>query len=77
MRKQPLVYILARARNGTLYLGVTSNLRDRNLKHKTEFASTAWIPAFAGMTGSRESRRKLELIERTNPKWIDLWDEPL
>ena len=33
--KQPAVYILASSRNGTLYIGVTSNLRQRIADHKT------------------------------------------
>ncbi len=32
--KQPAVYLLASARNGTLYLGVTSNLVQRALQHR-------------------------------------------
>ncbi len=36
MRKQPTVYILASKRNGTLYVGVTSNLVKRIWEHKTE-----------------------------------------
>ena len=32
--KQPAVYILASQRNGTLYIGVTSNLRERIWQHK-------------------------------------------
>jgi len=34
MRKQPAVYILASKRNGTLYIGVTSNLVKRAWEHK-------------------------------------------
>ncbi len=34
MVKQPAVYILASKRNGTLYIGVTSNLVKRNWEHK-------------------------------------------
>ena len=33
--KQPCVYILASAPNGTLYIGVTSNLARRVWDHKT------------------------------------------
>ena len=32
--KQPCVYILASKRNGTLYVGVTSNLAQRTWQHK-------------------------------------------
>ncbi len=34
--KQPAVYILASSRNGTLYIGVTSNLRQRIADHKSD-----------------------------------------
>jgi len=34
--KQPCVYILASKRNGALYLGVTSNLRQRVWHHKND-----------------------------------------
>jgi len=36
--KQPSVYILASKRNGTLYLGVTSNLMRRVWQHKNDLA---------------------------------------
>jgi putative endonuclease len=36
--KQPCVYILASRRNGTLYLGVTSNLMKRIWQHKNDLA---------------------------------------
>lgn len=34
--KQPTVYILACKRNGTLYIGVTSNLAKRGWEHKNK-----------------------------------------
>ncbi len=34
MPKQPAVYVLSNKRNGTLYAGVTSDLRKRVWEHK-------------------------------------------
>jgi putative endonuclease len=37
MAKQPAVYVLASKRNGTLYVGVTSDLQQRAWVHKNDF----------------------------------------
>jgi len=37
--KQPAVYILASRRNGTLYIGVTSNLIQRIWQHKNDLVA--------------------------------------
>ncbi len=42
MAKQPAVYILASKRNGTLYIGVTSDLVKRVWQHKNE-VSTGFV----------------------------------
>lgn len=39
MIKQPTLYILASQRNGTLYIGVTSNLAKRIYEHKNHIFS--------------------------------------
>ena len=39
MEKQPCVYLLSSGRNGTLYLGVTSNLVGRVWQHREHLAA--------------------------------------
>jgi putative endonuclease len=92
--KQPAVYIMANRRNGTLYVGVTSDLVQRTWQHREglvdgftsrygckllvwfEFAGT--MDAAIGREkqikgGSR--RKKLDMIERSNSDWRDLWSD--
>ena len=38
MVRQPAVYILASKRNGTLYIGMTSDLKKRTWEHKNDLA---------------------------------------
>jgi putative endonuclease len=92
--RQPSVYILASRRNGTLYVGVTSNLPRRVWEHRSgvirgfttrygckilvryELHSTmqnAITREKQLKAGSR--KKKLALIEATNPTWRDLYDE--
>jgi putative endonuclease len=94
MRKDPCVYILASGRNGTLYIGVTSDVVGRVSLHKQdlidgftkrygvhrlvylEFHETM-EQAIAREKQLKRWRRawKIELIERSNPEWKDLYFE--
>ena len=88
------IYILCSQKNGTLYIGVTSNLQRRVYEHKHGI-----IPGFAKKYSvnrlvhaekyrtmfdaiRREKRLKkwertwkIQLIEKHNPDWIDLYTE--
>jgi putative endonuclease len=93
MPKQPAVYILASKRNGTLYIGVTSNLQKRAWEHKNDLVEgftkrygvhrLVYYELHEDMVSAirREKQMKkwnrawkLELIERQNPGWRDLWE---
>jgi len=68
--KQPAVYMLASGRNGTLYIGVTSNLVKRVWEHKNDLVEgftnryrvhrLVWYELHDRMTGAiaREKRLK-------------------
>ena len=88
---QSCVYILASKRNGTLYIGVTSDLVKRVWEHKNDFVDgftkqhgvhmLVWYEAHESM-GSAISREKawqrawkLELIEKSNPGRDDLYEQ--
>ena len=92
MTKQPYVYILASKRNGTLYIGVTSNLIQRIWKHKnnqvegfTEKYKVHTLVYFeqhemmeSAITREKQMKKwkrdwKIQLIEKNNPYWEDLW----
>lgn len=94
MEKQPAVYILASKRNGTLYIGVTSDLVKRIWQHKNNLADgftkqyqvhlLVWYELHYTMVSAitREKRLKnwkrkwkLDLIEKKNPNWRDLYDD--
>ncbi len=93
MEHRYYVYILASQRNGTLYVGVTSDLSRRVYEHRC-----GNVPGFTAKYGVkllvwydvydfiddaiRQEKRikrwrrawKLELIERLNPDWSDLYE---
>ena len=92
VKNQYCIYILANKRNGTLYIGVTSNLVERVYEHKNNmiegFSKKYNIHklAYYEITNDIESaiRRekqlkkwnrkwKMNLIEKSNPEWIDLY----
>ena len=92
--RTPCVYILASRPNGTLYIGVTSNLPKRVWEHKNDFVkgftnryhvhTLVWYEVHESMESAivREKSLKkwnrawkLRLIQRDNPKWLDLYDE--
>jgi putative endonuclease len=94
MFKQFAVYILANKRNGTLYVGVTSDLQQRAWTHKNDlvegFTKKYGVhrlvycelhqDMMSAITREKQIKKwnrawKLELIEKSNPDWRDLWDE--
>jgi len=93
MSKQPAVYILASKRNGTLYIGVTSDLPKRAWEHKNDVVEgftkrysvhrLVYYELHEDMESAirREKHMKkwnrawkLELIEKQNPDWSDVWE---
>ena len=94
--KQPCVYILASRRNGTLYVGVTSDLVKRVWEHKENLVdgftkrygvhTLVWYEPHESMEAAirrekaiKEWKRawKLEVIEKQNPEWRDLYEDLL
>ncbi|MEK7655552.1 MAG: GIY-YIG nuclease family protein [Patescibacteria group bacterium] len=88
------VYILASEKNGTLYIGVTSDLIKRVYEHRTNamdgftkkygvhmlvhFEETSDIQS--AITREKQLKKwnrewKMNLIEKHNSKWEDLYDE--
>jgi putative endonuclease len=84
MDKPGYVYILASRRNGTIYIGVTSDLPSRVYQHKIGavkgFARKygckilVWYQAFDQLDAARRRPWKLRAIEETNPDWVDLYE---
>lgn len=94
MEKQGFVYILFSKRNGTLYIGVTSDLTRRIYEHKNKLIKgfterygvdkLGYYEVFDSMQGAilREKqlkagnrKAKIDLIEKSNPQWRDLYGD--
>jgi putative endonuclease len=91
--KSYYVYILASKRNGTLYIGITNDLKKRVYEHKNDFVDgftkkyqvhlLVYYKQCENIeTAISEEKRlkrwnrkwKMELIERDNPDWRDLYE---
>ncbi|MCL2440030.1 MAG: GIY-YIG nuclease family protein [Alphaproteobacteria bacterium] len=92
--KQAYVYILANKKNGTIYIGVSSDLIKRIYEHKNkshkgfsakyDICKLVYYEVFDDieLAIAREKQLKnwrrewkLELIEKTNPEWRDLYED--
>ncbi len=88
------VYILASQRNGTLYTGITNDLRRRVWEHKHDlvkgFTREYGVHMLVYFEEARDVEEailrekrikvwkrkwKLELVERQNPNWEDLYEK--
>ena len=89
MEKYFYVYVMASGQNGTLYIGVTSDLISQVDEHRNEVfidnyrvhILVYYEKHFSAETAMRRKQRlkswkrqwKLMLIERGNPQWLDLY----
>ena len=82
MNKQPGVYILASKRNGTLYIGVTSDLIKRIWEHKNDMVEgftkrydihhLVWYELHESMESAIEREKRLkEWKRRWKPELIE------
>ena len=93
MDKKPAVYILTNKKDGSLYVGVTSNLVGRIYQHKNNqvdgFSKKYNLHTlvyyelhdqiYNAITREKQLKKwnrswKIELIEKCNPEWSDLFD---
>ena len=92
--RQYFAYILASQRNGTLYIGVTNNLKRRIYEHKEgiiegftkkyNIKQLVYYEDINNIQSALEREKqlktwkrkwKLELIEKDNPQWEDLYNK--
>ena len=73
---QPVVYLLASHRNGTLYTGVTSNLPGRIVQHRSGairgFTSDYWIKRLVWFEVHSDMRSAIQREKRIK-KWNRAW----
>ena len=88
------IYIMTNKKDGTLYIGVTSNLIKRVYEHKNSFVdsftkkynlkSLVYYEIFESIEEAIKREKqlknwkrewKIELIEKMNVEWVDLYDE--
>ena len=88
------VYIMASKKNGTLYIGVTSDLIKRVYEHKNNLAEgftkqysvhnlvyyEQTDDVYSAIEREKQLKRwhrdwKINLIEKDNPGWRDLYDD--
>jgi putative endonuclease len=92
MTRQPAVYIMTNKKEGTLYIGVTSNLVKRVWEHKNNFIKgftekynmhnlvyfEMHQDMLSAITREKQLKKwnrawKIELIEKFNAGWKDLY----
>ena len=88
----PWVYIMASRPRGTLYIGLTEDIRRRAREHrgsrgsvftrKYAVKSLVWFEEISDSKAAVQRERtmkewprawKINLVERANPEWHDLW----
>ncbi len=88
------IYILASKKNGTLYIGVTSNPQKRIYEHKNDLLEgftkkyqvhllvhfEIFNDSYTAISREKQLKKwdrkwKLDLIEKENPCWKDLYNQ--
>ncbi|MCP3922499.1 MAG: GIY-YIG nuclease family protein [Desulfobacterales bacterium] len=88
--KSPCVYIMANKKNGTLYIGVTNDLIQSVQEYKHKHAENhhirnlVYFEIHQNIVSALEREKQInkldqeltiELIEKTNTDWVDLWNQ--